>query len=271
MYDPIHADHTYFLFLLLLSNEVLFAYDATKIKEKLTPGKGEYFSSTVIEIIDGDTVLLANNMEVRLVGLQAPKIALGRKDFKEWPLGYEAKDVLSKLIIGKEVTLFYGGRELDRYGRTLAHLFTNDNIWVQGEMLKNGMARVYSFADNRSIVEEMLEEEYQARLQNRGIWGLEFYKIKPQEESGKYTNSFQVISGRIRDVAEVRNNTYLNFGDDYRNDFTIVIPNRVKKMFQERDINLTNFKDKNIFVRGWLKYYNGPSIDLSHPEQLAIQ
>ena len=41
MYDPIHADHTYFLFLLLLSNEVLFAYDATKIKEKLTPGKGE--------------------------------------------------------------------------------------------------------------------------------------------------------------------------------------------------------------------------------------
>lgn len=50
-----------FLFLLLLSNEVLFAYDATKIKEKLTPGKGEYFSSTVIEIIDGDTVLLANN------------------------------------------------------------------------------------------------------------------------------------------------------------------------------------------------------------------
>lgn len=61
MYDPIHADHTYFLFLLLLSNEVLFAYDATKIKEKLTPGKGEYFSSTVIEIIDGDTVLLANN------------------------------------------------------------------------------------------------------------------------------------------------------------------------------------------------------------------
>jgi len=30
-----------FLFLLLLSNEVLFAYDATKIKEKLTPGKGE--------------------------------------------------------------------------------------------------------------------------------------------------------------------------------------------------------------------------------------
>jgi len=160
---------------------------------------------------------------------------------------------------------------LDRYGRTLAHLFTNDNIWVQGEMLKNGMARVYSFADNRSIVEEMLEEEYQARLQNRGIWELEYYKIKPQEESGKYTNSFQVISGRIRDVAEVRNNTYLNFGDDYRNDFTIVIPNRVKKMFQERDINLTNLKDKNIFVRGWLKYYNGPSIDLSHPEQLVIQ
>lgn len=42
-------------------------------------------------------------------------------------------------------------------------------------------------------------------------------------------------------------------------------------MFEKEAINLTNLKGKNIFVRGWLKYYNGPSIDLSHPEQLVIQ
>jgi endonuclease YncB( thermonuclease family) len=28
---------------------------------------------------------------------------------------------------------------MDRYGRALAHLFMAYGIWVQGEMLKNGM------------------------------------------------------------------------------------------------------------------------------------
>lgn len=260
------------LFLFVFSfNQTLFAYDFAKIIQKLTPEKEELFKSRVIEIVDGDTVVLANKMEIRLVGLQAPKISLGRKNFKEWPLGYESKEALSSLIMDKDVMLYYGGEKMDRYGRALAHLFLEDGTWVQGEMLKRGMARVYSFSDNRSIVPEMLKEEYEARVNNIGIWNLNFYKIKPQEISGKYTNSFQVISGRILDVAEVRSNTYLNFGDDYRSDFTIVVPYRVKKMFEKMDINLTNLEGKNIFVRGWLKYYNGPSIDLTHPEQLIIQ
>ncbi|MBT7583524.1 MAG: thermonuclease family protein, partial [Kordiimonadaceae bacterium] len=126
-------------------------------------------------------------------------------------------------------------------------------------------------ADNRSIIPEMRAEEKTARLKNIGIWDLDFYKIKPQEISGKHTNSFQVISGRIIDVATVGSNTYLNFGDDYKTDFTIVVPGRVNTMFKKQDINLADLEGKIIFVRGWLKYYNGPSIDLTHPEQLIIQ
>ena len=161
---------------------------------------------------------------------------------------------------------------MDRYGRLLAHLFLEDGTWVQGEMLKRGMARVYSFAlIIRAVVTGMLEAEKEAFNAERGIWELNYYKIRPQENSGRYTNSFQLISGKIIDVATVRSNTYLNFGDDYKTDFTIVVPNRVKKMFEKMAINLTELKDKNIIVRGWLKYYNGPSIDLTHPEQLVIE
>ncbi|MCC3861580.1 thermonuclease family protein [Pseudemcibacter aquimaris] len=259
------------LFTFISTFNVLFAYESDLIRASLKPETEDNFSSTVTEVVDGDTVMLANGTEVRLVGLQAPKIALGRKNFIEWPLGYESKDALSQIVMGKTVSLYYGGRKMDRYGRALAHLFLEDGTWVQGEMLKKGMARVYSFADNRSIVGEMYTEEYKARTRDMGIWALDFYKIKPQENSGDHTNSFQVISGRVLEVATVRNNTYLNFGEDYRKDFTIVIPNRVKKMFEEKDINLSYLKGKNIFVRGWLKYYNGPSIDLTHPEQLVIQ
>lgn len=258
------------IFILCFANGS-FAYDSAQLKNLLKAEREDFFKSTVTQIVDGDTLVLENKMEVRLVGLQAPKIALGRKDFKEWPLGYEAKDVLGEITMGKEVSLYYGGRKMDRYGRILAHLFLEDGTWVQGEMLKRGMARLYSFADNRSIIPEMRSEEKSARLKNAGIWGLDFYKIKPQETSGRHTNSFQVISGRIIDVATVRSNTYLNFGEDYKTDFTIVVPGRVKRMFDQQDINLSDLEGKTIFVRGWLKYYNGPSIDLTHPEQLEIQ
>lgn len=259
-----------FIVLIILNSAVTIAYESDNIRRQLIPERGDLSKSRVVSIIDGDTLMLENGLEVRLVGLQAPKIALGRKNFKEWPLGYEAKEVLSAIALGKVVTLYFGGREMDRYGRTLAHLFLEDGTWVQGEMLKNGMARVYSFEDNRSVVSQMLEEEKEAFNARRGIWSLEYYALRPQETSGKFTDSFQIITGTVKEVATVRNNTYLNFGDDYRKDFTIVVPNRVKRMFDELDINLSDLQGKNIFVRGWLKYYNGPSIDLTHPEQLVI-
>ncbi len=256
--------------LILLITPTLAWSDDGLVKAQLKPARGDLASSRVVEIIDGDTLLLENGREVRLVGLQAPKIALGRENFKEWPLGYDARDALTEIALNKNVSLYFGGRDMDRYGRSLAHLFLDDGTWVQGEMLRRGMARVYSFADNRSVVGEMLEAEQEAFGAARGIWSLDYYKIRPQEISGRYTNSFQIISGKIKDVATVRNNTYLNFGDDYREDFTIVVPSRVKRMFDQMDINLSDLENKNIFVRGWLKYYNGPSIDLTHPEQLVI-
>jgi endonuclease YncB( thermonuclease family) len=51
----------------------------------------------VVEVIDGDTVVLDDGKEVRLVGIQAPKLPLNRPNFKEWPLAPEAKDELEKL------------------------------------------------------------------------------------------------------------------------------------------------------------------------------
>ena len=39
----------------------------------------------VVEVIDGDTVVLEDGRQVRLVGIQAPKLALGRPGFRAWP------------------------------------------------------------------------------------------------------------------------------------------------------------------------------------------
>ena len=227
-------------------------------------------SQKVIRIIDGDTVVLKDQTRVRLVGIQAPKLPLGRKGFKGWPLGFASKKQLSDLILDKYVTLYYGGQRQDRYGRALAHLFLRDGTWVQGEMLKAGMARVYSFADNRAIVPQMLQAEQMARQQTMGMWALDFYQPKDQEQSANYHNSFQLVRGTVIQVAKIRGTYYLNFGEDWRQDFTIVIKSRAARKFIKAGIDPAIYDGKKIEVRGWLKSYNGPMIELSHPEQLTI-
>ena len=39
-------------------------------------------TAVVVEVIDGYTLLLDDGTEVRLVGIQAPKLPLGRPDFE---------------------------------------------------------------------------------------------------------------------------------------------------------------------------------------------
>ena len=45
----------------------------------------------VSAVIDGDTVTLAGGGRVRLVGIQAPKLSLGRAGFRDWPLAAASK------------------------------------------------------------------------------------------------------------------------------------------------------------------------------------
>jgi micrococcal nuclease len=224
----------------------------------------------VTEVVDGDTVRLDNGREVRLVGIQAPKLPLGRRGFTTWPLASEAKAKLESLFAGKPVTLHYGGAREDRYGRLLAHLTDETGtLWAQGEMLKAGLARVYSFADNRAVVADMLALEREARAARRGIWREPYYRIRKPEETSRDIETFQIVEGRVLQAAMTRDRAYLNFGPDYRTDFTVTIARRDLKLFG-RAFDAKAFEGKTIRVRGWVRSLNGPMIEATHPEQIEV-
>ena len=227
-------------------------------------------SGKVVEIVDGDTLILHDGREVRLVGIQAPKLPLGRRNFKTWPLADEAKSALLALSLYKTVTLSYGGRRVDRYDRQLAHLHDETGSWIKGEILRRGMARVYSFRDNRAQVAEMLAIEREARQAKRGIWRHAFYQVRHADNAKRHIGSFQLVEGTVRAVAVRRKYTYLNFGANWRDDFTIAIPARAHRMFKESGLDPESLQGRNVRVRGWIKSRNGPMIDASHPEQIEI-
>lgn len=222
----------------------------------------------VRSVVDGDTVLLASGVEVRLVGIQAPKLPLGRRGFRAWPLADEAKAALEALTLGKRVRLSYGGRQIDRHGRLLAHLHDPDDRWIQGEMLARGLARVYTFADNRARAAELLAAERAARAAGRGLWAHNFYRVLDAAETPEFIDSFQLVEGQVLDVATVRGRVYLNFGADWRTDFTVTIAPQALRRFDGGEATLGALEGRRIRVRGWLKRQNGPMIEATHPEQI---
>ena len=229
----------------------------------------------VVAVIDGDTVVLDDGRQVRLVGIQAPKLPLGRVGFETWPFADEAKAALEALVQGRMVTLGYGGRRVDRHGRALAHLYLGEagpqpDGWVQGALLEQGLARVYSFADNRALVADMLALERRARRENRGIWADAFYGIRRPEEALGHVGSFQIVEGHVVEASIVRGRAYLNFGEDWRSDFTVTLSPAVRRRFERDGIDPVSYGGRRVRVRGWIDSFNGAMIEATHPEQIEV-
>lgn len=233
-------------------------------------------SATVTEVVDGDTVIVApapgGARQIRLVGIQAPKLPLGRKGFKTWPLADESKRALETMALNRRVTLYFGGARMDRHGRHLAHLFLDDGGWVQGKLLEAGMARVYTFPDNRALAAAMLARETKARAAGRGIWVLPFYRPRAAQAGPlmQELGTFQLVEGRVRKAAKVKGRVYLNFGANWRDDFTATLSPRAARLFSKVDLTPARIEGRLIRVRGWLRKRNGPMIDVSHPEQIEV-
>jgi endonuclease YncB( thermonuclease family) len=237
----------------------------------LPPGLIAGAPGTVIEVTDGDTVILDDGRTVRLVGIQAPKLPLGRPGFPTWPLAPEARRALEGLSFNRRVTPYFGGARMDRYGRVLAHLARDDGLWLQGALLARGLARVYTFEDNRAAAREMYALERAARAAAHGIWSLPYYRVRSAGEAERHVGGFELVEGRILDVAVVHGRGYLNFGADWRTDFTIVVPKRASATFRPVfGRKMEKLQGKRVRVRGWLRRYNGPMIESTHPEQIEV-
>lgn len=228
-------------------------------------------AAIVRDVIDGDTVLLEDGRQVRLVGIQAPKLPLGREGFRAWPQADAAKSRLEELVAGETVSLLYGGAGEDRYGRRLAHLWRADGRWVQRQMLLAGMARVYTFADNRGGADHLLAAEAEAREARQGIWADPYYAVRTPDETAAHYDSFQIVDGVIRSAALVRGTLYLNFGENWRRDFTVRILRKHRRLFPAEDFEPNALEGRRIEVRGWLFARNGPMINATHPQQFVFK
>lgn len=241
--------------------------------EALRPGP----AGVVTEVVDGDAVLLDTGLVVRLIGMQAPKLPLGREGFEAWPMAEEAKEALSAMALGKRVRLGYGGEETDRYARTLAHAFIagedGAETWAQRDMISRGLARVYSFPDNRSCLAELYAAETEARVKRLGIWTDPYYSVRAADRPGEIlrrAGNYELVEGRVLTADEAGGRVYLNFGRYWKEDFTVVIEGAALRLFATEGLDPLVLEQAFIRVRGWIDDRDGPRVAVTHPEQIEV-
>ena len=258
-----------------LASAALLSFTAIGATQKTELKAGEI--GVVASVLDGDTLYLEDGLKVRLSAMQAPKLPLGRKGFKAWPMSEEAKAALTALTKKRRVQLFYGGNQRVRYGRALAQVYTltpdgKKDLWVQEEMIRFGLARVYTWPDTWQDSERLYAAERKARDSKRGIWGDPYYAVRSPEPNmlAQDVDSFQLVEGIITSVADVRGTVYLNFGADYKTDFTIVVAKKNRRKIERAGLNPLTLEGAKVRIRGWVELQNGPMIWLDDPNRLEI-
>lgn len=179
---------------------------------------------------------------------------------------------LADLLAGQAVCLAAegGAEDLDRYGRLSAQVQRDDGLWVQGQLLAGGLARVHPTPSARSRIAEMLAIEAEARAGRRGLWRLASMRVQPAEAVDPAAAGLQVIEGQVLEAERRGDWWYLNFGPDWRRDFTVTIHKRSLPLFAGAGIEPYGLRGTVVRVRGVLQRLNGPMIEALVPEQIEI-
>lgn len=239
---------------------------------------------TVTEVRSGDTVILADGREVRLSAVTAPKARAARD-------GRPARDALANAArhalsraIGHDrgagrIGLGSDQQRTDRFNRLIAHGFADPArpgeppTWLQGALIDQGLAVVDSYADQRGCLCALITREAAARAANRGLWRTRLYRALPADDVTSLTRasqSFQRVEGRVAAQAQVRGRVFVNFGSDWRTDFTLVISADVVQRLKAEARDGAELVGRRVAVRGWLSLWNGPVMDITHPEQIML-
>jgi endonuclease YncB( thermonuclease family) len=226
----------------------------------------------VASVSDGDTLTLDTGLKVQLTGIIAPRRGFG--DRPDEPKANEARQTLEKLALGRAARLGYGGTKRFKETTALAQVFVQTEggrwVWLQDAMIREGMARARTWKDNRVRYQALYADEARARAEKKGLWKEKFFAVRGADNVRAGDGGFQIVEGAVKSVGVTKKKTYLNFGDDYRTDFTVGIDAEDLPNWTAKDTPLAALKGRRIRVRGYVYDAGGPMIYIDHPQAIEI-
>ncbi|MGO1119819.1 thermonuclease family protein [Rhodovibrionaceae bacterium A322] len=233
--------------------------------------------------IDPDLTLVTNtHQSLVLEGLAPPLRPLFLPQDQSWPWRKSAQDFLREVALNREFQMRSsadnGASHQDRYGRWRVWLFPAEPdrppspsapaASLQGQMISRGLGRVLPLPDATAGLATLLKLEEQARRNKIGVWQNWAYRLLTADDTRKAIGAYNLVEGRVKTVTRRPEATYLNFGDDWRRDFTVKIRPETRNKLAKGELQLSDLEGQDIRVRGWLFYENGPMIEVRQKEQI---
>lgn len=229
---------------------------------------GKPYPVRIAEALDGHSLRLADGRVVRIANLIAPLGIDG--DSKALA---RARAALGEIVNGKDATLFLESESADRYGRLSAQAIrVEGKLWLEAHLVEHGIARVY-FVTNAECAKALLQHEANARIAKAGLWAESKFAVFDAEAVDALLAAegrFVVVEGTVRHVGEARRRLYLDFGRRFTKDFTIILPDNVRKTLAAAGSDPKSWRGKRIRVRGILFSWGGPAIELNQAQAIEL-
>lgn len=133
----------------------------------------ENIDSTVVKVIDGDTINVQANGQaytIRLIGIDSPETVDPRKTVQCF--GKEASDFAKKNLLNQKVRLESDTSQgdKDKYNRLLRYVFLSDGTLFNKIMLEQGYAQEYTYNTPYKYRDEFIAAQLYAKNNNLGLW-----------------------------------------------------------------------------------------------------
>lgn len=155
----------------------------------------------------------------------------------------------------------------DRYGRLAGDIVLEATGGsLRARLLADGLAFVDPTVMSKACLSTLFEAEREAERAGRGLWAddtLVADASRPMDPQS--VGRYAFVSGRVRSIGETKQTIYLNFGTNYRTDFTVLIVRAEAKGWAEEVLAL---EGQHVRVRGVLEEWNGGLIRVEHPAQI---
>jgi micrococcal nuclease len=122
--------------------------------------------TTVVRVVDGDTLSVAGDVRVRLIGIDTPEVD------QDACYADAATTRLAELAgPGSAVRLVHDVERHDRYGRTLAYVYRlQDGLFVNLALARDGYALPLTVPPNVAHADDVVAVSAEARRAGRGLW-----------------------------------------------------------------------------------------------------
>ena len=157
---------------------------AASLNDPLARPKDDLYQKILVKrVLSADTVILDNDMRVKLIGRKAPApprrrsteydekgFVLPERVTLETTIEDAAFDFAVRLMEDKEVRVEFDVNEKDENFMTIAYIFLADsNLFVNAEILRQGFATLKIRPPNTKYADQLREAYREARQEKRGL------------------------------------------------------------------------------------------------------